>query len=357
MRVERLTDEEEWERFVAATSGGSFYHTLKWKKVLEEGHGLETFYLVVRDSLGELAGVCPFAMTRKGKLVKILNSLPYSDFGGPLFRERDAAEAASALKDYLSDLARSQGISYAIIRCAGEDVANYLRTKETTVGTSAGTMNLDLTECPVDYIWKEVFTAKGKERTKLKWFERAGFVNMLAQDSNDLKAFYRLYNNNMNYIKASPYPFSFFEKAWELLYPEYFNIMLTAKDANCIGGQAFFIYPQKRAVYQTYVGLDRNVDTHYHSYFYYLCWGLIKWAENNGFNRVSLGGTPADPGSINYRGKSKFGATFNQDFILYLPFDRKVFLLREGIFKLGRIVDRWLPSDLSHKLHKTARGL
>ena len=63
MLVEKLSDEKEWEQFVANASGGTFYHTLAWKKVLEEELSLETEYLVIRDSAGNLAGVCPFAIT------------------------------------------------------------------------------------------------------------------------------------------------------------------------------------------------------------------------------------------------------------------------------------------------------
>jgi hypothetical protein len=34
MLVEKLSDEKEWEQFVANSSGGTFYHTLAWKRAL-----------------------------------------------------------------------------------------------------------------------------------------------------------------------------------------------------------------------------------------------------------------------------------------------------------------------------------
>ncbi len=356
MRVEPLTDEAEWEQFVAATPGGTFYHTLKWKQVLEHALGLETEYLVVRDSQGQVAGICPFAVTQGGRLFRLLDSLPRSDYGGPVFRNEDVAEAAAALKNYLRRLAQQRGLTYAKMRCADPQVAERFRTSLAARLTGAGTMDLDLRARSTDHIWQKVFTQKSGQRTYIRRFEKDGFRNVLAQDPKDMKTFYGLYHSNMTHIGAPPRPLSYFQRLWELLYPDHFAIMLTVRGQECIGGQAFFIYPPKGAAYQTYVGLERDVGTQYRVYFY-LAWGLLKWAEENGFGSVSLGGTPADPTSKNYREKAYFGATFNQDHIVYLPFNRKLFLLRESAFRMGRLVERWLPRTAQRRLSRIASGL
>jgi len=356
MFVEKLSDEQEWERFVADSSGGTFYHTLKWKRILEEVFACQTEYLVIRDDSGKLAGVCPFAITSKLRLFRILDSLPESDFGGPLVIEEKAAEALQALNDYLPGLCRGQGVTYAKIRCPNEIAMSHFRARDMTVDTSTGSMNLDLEQKSSDFVWNKVFTQKGGQRTYIRRFEKDGFQNVEAQNVNDLEMFYKLYYGNMRYIGGAAYPYSFFRKLWDELYPDYFNILLTVGNGKCIGGEGFFIYPPRKTVYQIYIGLDRNVETQYRTYFY-LSWGLIKWCEANDFKVASFGGTPADPDSQNYSSKSKFGASFNQDYVVCLPFDRPRFLVREVGLKFGRFLQRRLPPALKSRMQKVGFGV
>ena len=355
MHIESLGNSEEWENFVINSSKGTFYHTLKWKRVLEEAFPLKTEYLVIRDSTGELVGVCPFVISKVAKLFNVLDSLPKSDFGGPLIKEECIEEAATILNRYLKELRGTKGITYAKIRCSDENLYNQLKSVVATVDTSTGTMNLNLKEKRPAFIWNEIFTQKSQQRTYIRRFEQDGFRNREAETAEDLNTFYNLYYSNMNYIGASPRPLEFFRKAWALLYPDYFNILLTVKGERCIGAEAFFIYKPKGAVYQTFIGLDRNVGTQYRTY-YYLCWGLIKWAEKNNFKQVSFGSTPADPNSINYSQKRKFGAEFNQDFVLFLPFNMRLFQLRQGMLKLGSRVAERLPKGLQRRLLDMGRG-
>ena len=356
MLVEKLRDEEEWERFVADSSSGTFYHSLRWKKVLEDAFSLETEYLVVRDSSGELVGVCPFAITSKLKAFRILDSLPESDFGGPLVSEETSVEALQALNSFLPELCHQKGITYAKVRCPGESIMSNFRAKGMTVDTSTGSVNLYLEQTPSNFLWDEVFTQKSGQRTYIRRFEKDGFQNIEARDLGDLDTFYRLYRSNMTYIGGAPHPYSFFRLLWDDLYPEYFNIMLTVGNGRCIGGEGYFIYPPAKTAYQIYIGLDRNVETQYRTYFY-LSWGLIKWCEARGLKVVSFGGTPSDTSSPNYLSKSRFGAAFNQDYVVCLPFDRPRFLAREGALKLGRFIHRRLPPRLRSKMQKVGFGI
>lgn len=354
-KVEQLHDESEWEQFVASSPQATFYHTLKWKRVLEDAFSLETEYLVVRSDSGEVVGVCPFALTRKLKVFRILDSLPESDFGGPLVAAGHE-EALRALNDYLLAIGRGKGITYAKIRCPQEKLSRHFQAKGRTLDLSSGSMNVDLTEQPPDYIWDKVFTQKSGQRTYIRRFEKDGFQNVEAQSTKDLDTFYDLYQRNMSYIGGAPHPYSFFRQLWEKLYPDYFNILLTLGKGRCIGGEAFFIYPPQRTAYQTFIGLDRNVETQYRTYFY-LSWGLIQWCAKNGFRVVSFGGTQADPRSSNYSQKSKFGASFNQDYVVCLPFDRPRFLVREVALKLGRAVHNRLPSSLKSRMQRAGFGI
>ncbi len=354
--VELLRDESEWERFVAASPQATFYHTLKWKKALEEAFSLKTVYLVVRGNSGEVVGVCPLALTRKLGIFRVLDSLPESDFAGPLVAAGYEEEALHALNDYLLAAGPGMGITYAKLRCPRREIARHFQAAGKTLDLSSGSMNLDLREKPVEYIWNNVFSQKSGQRTYIRRFEKDGFQNVEARSAEDLDTFYELYRRNMRHIGGVPHPHSFFRRLWKELHPDYFNILLTVGNGRCIGGEAFFIYPPRKTAYQTFIGLDRNVETQYRTYFY-LSWGLITWCARNGFEVVSFGGTPADPATSNHAQKSRFGASFNQDYVVCLPFDRALFLTRQAALKLGRAAQKRLPAFLRSKMQRAGFGI
>ena len=342
MIVEPLSDENEWEEFVATSPKGTFFHTLKWKKILEDSFSFESLYLVIRDPNGELIGICPFFITKELWPFTVLDSLPNSDQGGPLIKKEYRKEATNILKDYFKELSSDRSITYAKMRISDRELCEYLKTKVSKVDTNSGTMILDLKEKPVDFIWNEIF--KQKQRKYIKRFEHDGFITKEAQDVEDINKFYALYHQNA--IKRGvPHPFTFYKNDFDLLYPNNFNIILIERGERCIGAGIFFIYAEKKAIFMGGVALDKTVSSRYKIY-YKLRWETIKYAHRNGFQYVSFGPTPSDPGSVYYSLKSEFGAEFNQDYFLYLPFNKNLFFLRETAIKVGRKMKNRLPKSL-----------
>jgi CelD/BcsL family acetyltransferase involved in cellulose biosynthesis len=269
MIIEPVTSEEEWEDFVANCPQGTFYHSLNWKRILEEALGYETLYLVVRtDPDGEVIGVCPFTISKKLGLFKVLNSLPSSDYAGPLIKEEHRDSVAPLLREHLGEVASEKGITYAKIRCADRDLYDRLSEEGSELETLYGTMDLDLEETPSDFIWKKVFNARDQQRTLVNRFEKDGFWNREAESIEDLHTFYELYVLNMKHIGASAHSYSFFETLWNNLYPDHFNILLTTNEERCVGAEAILIYPPQKVVYQPFVGYDRKLGTRYHTHHF-----------------------------------------------------------------------------------------
>lgn len=342
MIVEPLSDENEWEEFVATSPKGTFFHTLKWKRVLENSFPFESLYLVIRDPNDELIGVCPFFLSKKLWPFTVLDSLPNSDLGGPLMKEEYKNEAAYLLKDYLKELSSDKGITYVKMRLSDQELCEYLKMKTSRVDTISGTMVLDLKEKPMDFIWDKIF--KQKQRKYIKRFEHDGFKTKEAENEDNLNKFYALYHQNA--IKRGvPHPFTFYKNAFDLLYPDNFNIILIEKGETCIGAGIFFIYEERKAIYMAGAALDKTVSSRYKTY-YKLRWETIKYAYRNGFRYVSFGPTPSDRSSVYYSLKSEFGAEFNQDYFLYLPFNKNLFFLRETAIKVGRKMKNRLPKSL-----------
>lgn len=348
--VEPLQNEEEWERFVAGSHQGTFYHTLPWRRTLEKSFPLEAIYLVIRDCNRELVAVCPFVIRKELKVIKLLDSLWHSDYGGPLVREGYAELAMSALAEYLRQLAHEKGIAYARIRFTGRDLCQYLCVGTSKIDTSIGTMMLDLEEKPTDFIWNKVFTKKDAQRKYIRRFEQAGYqVREAEVQSDDLSKFYALYYNNLTYVGGLPFRFEFFENISSLLSQREFNILLAEKNGKSIGALGFYACECTNTIYLAYLGLVRSLDNTFHT-SHYLYWSALQWAEKFGYRYVSFGSTRFNPSEVHHKLKSKFGAEFNQDYIVYLPFNRGVFFVRLGIAKLWELMGTRLPKCVAHRL-------
>ena len=308
--------EEKWDNFVKNCGRGTFFHTTKWKKILESSFSLESTYLIFEDEKGNIVGGCPFVIKRRFWPFVAFHSLPDSEFGGPLAQGKWSERVVSYLVPCLKKLAREKGVTYAVIRCSDEETYKTLVRHTIMVNSSYGTMELDLEEKTVDFIWNNVFRKADHQRKYIRRFMRDGFKNREAKNKADLQKFYVLYCEDMNYIGAPFYPFLFFENIYNITFPDNFNVILTERGEKCIGGLGFFVYED--TIYLTYLGIDRNVPPYYHT-SYYLYWGAIEWAQKNGIRYVNFGGTSSNRNSPYFRLKKKFGTEFRQRYLLYIP--------------------------------------
>lgn len=352
VQVEPLQDERGWEQFVIGCPQGTFFHTPKWKMVLENSFPLEVEFPVIRNQEGRIIGGCPLVVTRRlgGR---VMESLPYSEFS-PIFDTGYLLEAVGALKAYLSKSSSERRIAYARIRCLGGDIAEYLGLGGPPIDTSMETMTLDLQEKPSELIWNQVFTKKSGQRKYIRRFEQAGYRNRQLQSEEDIKTLYTLYCKSLQHLGEDSPHFKFFENMYHYLYPNTFNAFLTENEQGCIGALGFFVYPEKSTVYLVFLGLDRDIENKFHT-SYYLYWEAIKWAVEKGFRYVSFGPNPCN--SIYHSLKGKFGATSEQLYVICLPFNSRVFFFREKILKsLWRAVGAQLPLSLRRRISRVGGG-
>lgn len=341
MIVELLEDEIEWENFVAGSPDGTFFHTIKWRNVLERSFPYQSSYLCIRDSSGQLVGVCPFFITKKMWPFKVLDSLPNSDLGGPLFKEEFKKDAAKALVNYLDKLGANKGITYTKMRLSDLEACEYLRTNDSKVDDHSGTMILDLNEKPVDFIWNEVF--EHKQRKYISRFDRDGFKTTNATDIHTLKIFYDLYRNWGN--DGTPSNLRFIENVYNILYPSNFSITLIENNDKCIGAGINFFYEPKKTLYMAGVALDKGMSSRYKIY-YKLRWETIKYAHTIECRYVSLGPVSSDESEIHHKIKGNFGARFNQEYFLYIINNSCLFSLRDNLINIGKTTKCILPNRM-----------
>ncbi|MGD0977597.1 MAG: GNAT family N-acetyltransferase [Candidatus Bathyarchaeia archaeon] len=321
MLVEPLKNDTEWENFAKITPGSTFCHSVKWKEVIERSFPLQTYYFTVRNDDGRLVGICPACALTKGN-ARVFDSLPFSDFGGPVVEKRQQEQTYTSLCKTIGEFCQENGISFAQICFMRDGYEKLFKSSRCYVSDGKGVIYLDLTSKPSDVVWKILAS---KQRQKIRKLEKNGFKVREAASKSDLKAFLNLYYQNMQHLGVPAFRPNLFENMWDLLYPENFTILFAETKEALGGGVAFFKYC--KTIYLTYFGMDRDSLQHTPAVAPFLFWKAINWAEGNGFKTVCFGSTPAHPKNTrekaNYSQKMAFGSSFRQQETIYVPFDAR----------------------------------
>jgi predicted N-acyltransferase len=345
MHVEELRDGHEWESFLQTSPEGTLFHSLKWRNVIERSSPNSPLYLTVKDENGTIVAICPgFVHDSTG--VRVYDSIPFSDYGGPLVAAPCVQDVASSLLNFLQGSGTKNHIAYAKMLFSNLELARSFKSPLSTVNTGRGVIMIDLQATPADYIWNKLFSKY--KRQNVRHIERDGYQVREAQNRSDLVDFYKLYYQNMKHIGASPHSFEFMQNVWSVLYPQNLRIWLVGKDAP-IGGAA--VLKDERGTYGSYLGLERGrVDNRY-SFGPYLIWKEIQRAEEEGYKHFYMGGTPSDPHSYYHIQKAGFGGKFIQQETVYFPVSPIGSILLQTRAKAGLAWSRiwkYLPKRLRH---------
>lgn len=103
----------EWDAFVAAHSG-SLYHLFDWKDINEKSLGHDCEYLGAREADGSLSGILPLVFVKSRLFGRILCSMPFMNYGGPVAA---SPQAATALTTHAMERAKALGADYLELRC------------------------------------------------------------------------------------------------------------------------------------------------------------------------------------------------------------------------------------------------
>jgi FemAB-related protein (PEP-CTERM system-associated) len=121
MEIEELgSDGAEWDAFVRASSKGSPFHLLAWKRAVQVAFGHRPHYLMATRG-GGVEGVLPMFEVRGLLGGRALISVPYAVYGGIC---ADAPAAREALLAAATERARRLGAKYVELRHrAGQEMA------------------------------------------------------------------------------------------------------------------------------------------------------------------------------------------------------------------------------------------
>jgi hypothetical protein len=345
--VEQLRNEKEWETYVHSSDAGSFYHTLKWKKVIERSFPYSPLYLVIKEEDGRILGVSP-GFIKKSFRTAIYDSTPHSDYGGPIIDPPYVPQASRELLAFLNKNSPVKGLTYAKFRIKDKSIIDSFKFQMGQTESEMGVMEIDLSKTPTQFLWNNIFSSN--RRKKFRQMERRGFQARIASTKSDLRIFYDLYSNNMMHIGANPHPFSFMENIWDLLYPSHVRIWILEKERP-LAAKLIFRYEHKS--FSAYVGIDRDRNLVNTRLWEYLTWSEIKAAEEEGVRYISLGATPSDSKNKYFSLKLSMGCVFHPQAMIWSPLNSSGRVLAQTRFisaSLWRHVRPSLPSRITRIL-------
>lgn len=347
--IARETDKEEWKAFLCRCPDATFYHTPEWLDLLSQSFPVQEHCIAFIQG-GQTVGIFPYTVS-KGLLYKALNSLPYSDYGGPLLLEAFKSPALSVLSRFLESKCKENAIACVRITSCDKITSTRIAEHGGTTDSGIGDVLLDLETKTPEHIWNKEFNSRRAQRQHIKRFEKEGFRMVQAENEHHLRSFYKLYWENLEFIKATPFPYRFFLNAWDSFHPGRFVILLAEK-VRFRGGIGFFVQEDKRAVFANYAAIERtSLGTKFHM-MEYLFWEAIKWAKRRNLRFFHFGTTPSDPTSFYYRQKMGFGGVFVPQYRILIPYNYELFKLREAAVLIWDRIREKIPVTLRLSLER-----
>lgn len=291
------THTAQWNDYLASQPLGSFYHLLEWQHVNERALGHRTAYLMAREG-STVRGVLPLTFVSSPLFGRILCSLPFVNYGGPVASDQAATDALvqaaiAKAKEFKAD--------YLELRCA-----NSLQT-DMPVSTRKISMHIELNADP-EVLWNKF---SSKHRTNIRRSQKNELV-VTHGGIELLDTFYSVMEQSWRSLGTPFYARSYFESILKAL-PDHTRIFLCSRGADPVA-VAFngYFNGVVEGLWAGGTELSRPLQANYVLY-----WEMIREACLRGCHRYHLGRSTAESGAEDF--KKKWNATSSQ---LYWYFHR-----------------------------------
>lgn len=286
-----------WNEYLAQQPQGSFYHLFEWQKINEQALGHRTAYLMARQG-STVRGVLPLTFVSSPLFGRILCSLPFVNYGGPVFS--DEATGTALLQAAVAK-AKELKADYLELRCASS-----LQT-DMPVSTRKISMHIALDPDP-DVLWNK-FTSK--HRTNIRRSQK-NELEVKAGGRELLDTFYSVMEQSWHQLGTPLYKRSYFASILAAL-PDHTRIFVCARGNEPVA-VAFngYFNGTVEGLWAGGTELSRPLQANYALY-----WEMIREACVRGCSRYHLGRSTADSGAEDF--KKKWNATSSQ---LYWYFHR-----------------------------------
>lgn len=273
----------EWDAFVGARPDGSFYHCRGWQRLNEAHFGHSTLYLEARDGQ-DLTGVLPLVLTRSRIFGRILCSMPFVNYGGPVAVD---AEATRLLIEAAQERAAQLHVDYLELRCAAPLDTDMLASLHKV------SMTIELQPDP-DTLWNGF---SSKHRTAIRRVYKDGLA-VKSGGRELLPIFYSVMQRSWRDLGTPLYAPTYFEAILDE-FPEQTRIFVCSRgdEPVAVAFNGYFAGKVEGMwAGTTQAGHDMNAN-------YVLYWEMIKDACERGFRLYHLGRSTAGSGAELFKKK------------------------------------------------------
>lgn len=288
MKIKELDEDSRalWDSYVYEKIDCGMYHLSGWKDLLAAEFGFDPIFLQAIDETGKIKGILPLFLMKNILGKKFLISNPFSNYAG-LYAENE--EALGELKEYATEIAKKEKVSYIEYRHLGKRVFPDLPAKNSFV-------NFMLELSDIDSMWRGL---SSRNRGKVRKAERSGLVPDIGH--NYLPSFYEIFTKNLKRLGTPVFGLSFFEKLLET-FPENADIFVLNLNGKIVS--SMFIFKYKDVISEPWVASLTDYNKIYVNNFLY--WKAIIFARENGFRFFDFGRSTKDTGT--YKFKEQWGA-------------------------------------------------
>ena len=206
----RQEDYKEWDRFIKSSPDSTIFHTIGWKRVIEETFGYKSNYLILKNSEGEIVGVSPAFLIKKF-FKKAIVSQPFFEYGGSIVK-KGFEEGYRDILNFYKKQAREKKVKYIEIKTipsSSDKYDKYFMKAEFKKQFQAFDFFIDIKGKDFEKdIWFKLFTAKSRVRNSVKKAIKNG-VKIV--EKNDFELYYDIYLKTIERLGSLPFPKLLFE--------------------------------------------------------------------------------------------------------------------------------------------------
>jgi lipid II:glycine glycyltransferase (peptidoglycan interpeptide bridge formation enzyme) len=320
-----------WDAFVESHPKGTPYHMSGWLKAINETYPFKPASYVWRIE-NVILGIFPAFLVKNFLSGSRLISVPFSDYGGPLFSDESMAQKAlqHLLQEY-KEKTKSIEIRGNVPDGSGFVSLNYYKSHI-----------LDLQQgLPV--LMKKI--DKRTTQYSIRKAEKAGFEIRERNDEQGMEEFYRLNLLTRRKHGVPTQPKKFFENLFRYLILKGHGYLLLSYDKSKVVGGSLFLTCGKRMHYK-YNASDPEIlgkITPNHA----LTWHAIKKGCDEGYHTLDFGRTsPDNEGLMRY--KATWGNMVLDAIYYYYPEVKGASSMQEDtrIYKALTRIWRQLPASI-----------
>ncbi len=273
-------DREEWDDFVRRTPGGTFFHLIGWRDVLEDCFRFRSCYLLARRA-AEIVGVLPLCELRSALSGRCLLSLPFAVEGGICSADD---EARRALEDAVLRLSRDRGARYLELR-DGLDGAKFQMREGLYYRFRRPLLASDE---------ENLAAIPRKQRRMVRVGQQSGLEARV--DAGDLDVFYDLYARSVRQLGTPVFPRRYFRRLLDQ-FPDDSCLLTVRYEGTPVAGVLSFFFNDTVLPY--YAGSRHEFFRYAVNDFMY--WELMRYARGRGARTFDFGRSKKGTGAYDFK--------------------------------------------------------